>query len=259
MAAKRIGLFGEMKALRGAFLASVVPLGLAVAPMTLASAALAESGPRVERTISVVGTAEMQVAPTSARISFGARAEHKEAGDAMAEVTRRMAAILDELAEAGVASGDLRTRRIDVSPVWSQIRQGSGQRQITGFVASNMVELTVRDLDRLGEMLDLVLRLGANDMGGLQFQHGDAAAQEDTLRVMAVEDAIRKARQLAEASGMGLGPARHINDGGGQGPQPMMRMEMARAASDVPVAPGELTLSHSVTVAFDMFVPDKEH
>ena len=259
MTAMSIGLLGEMKGVRGAILASVVPLGLAVVLMTLASAALAESGPRVERTISVVGTAEMQVAPTSARISFGARAEHKDARDAMAEVTRRMSEILEGLAAEGVASGDLRTRRIDVSPVWSQTRQGGGQRQVTGFVASNMVELTVRDLDRLGERLDLVLRLGANDMGGLQFEHGDAAAQEDRLRVIAVEDAIRKARQLAEASGMGLGPARHITDGGGQGYQPMMRMEMARAAADVPVAPGDLTLSHSVTVAFDMFVPEREH
>ncbi|WP_074942033.1 SIMPL domain-containing protein [Tritonibacter multivorans] len=248
-----------MSGLRRVILASVLPLGVALAPVWLAPAAQAGGVPLSERTISVVGTAEMQVAPTAARISFGARAEHKEAGDAMAEVSRRMAAILAELEAEGVAPADLRTRRIDVSPVWSQVRQNNGQRQITGFVASNMVELTVQDLERLGEMLDLVLRLGANDMGGLQFVHGDAAAQEDTLRVKAVEDAMRKARQLAEASGMGLGPARHINDGGGQGRPPVMRMEMARAAADVPVAPGEMTLSHSVTVSFDMFVPETEH
>lgn len=250
MAAKAI----SKSSLRAAVIAAVLPVVMLGAPQVMADAA-----PNASRTISVIGQAEMQVAPTAARISFGARADHKDARDAMAEVSRRMAAILAELSTAGVDKADIQTRRIDVSPVWNQPRQNDGTRQITGFVASNMVELTVRDLDRLGEMLDLVLRLGANDMGGLRFVHGNGSEQEDMLRIKAVEDAMRKARMLAEAAGMGLGPARHINDGGGQGRAPMMRMEMARAAADVPVAPGELTRSHSVTVAFDMIVPDAEH
>lgn len=217
------------------------------------SAEAAPMGVDVARSITVTGQAQIQVQPEAAVITFGAQAEHKEAGQAMTEVSRRMAAIMAELDVAGIDEADLRTRRIDVSPVWSQSNQNRDRRQITGFVASNSVELRVRDLTRLGEMLDLVLRLGANDMGGLRFEQGNRSDERNTLRVKAVENAMAKARLLAEAAGMGLGPARLIAEGGGASPMPMMRMEMAGA--DVPVAPGEITLSQTVTVTFDMFVP----
>lgn len=236
-----------------AALALTGPVGAPVAVQ--AETTVVEAGAAASRSLTVTGQAQMQVSPETAVITFGAQAEHKEASAAMTEVSRRMAAILSELDIAGIAKGDLQTRRIDLSPVWSHSGQNRDRQQITGFVATNSVELRVRDLDRLGEMLDLVLRLGANDMGGLRFEQGDPSDDMGLLRVQAVENAMTKARQLAEAAGLGLGPARVIVDGGASAPGPMMRMEMA--ASDVPVAPGEITLSHSVTVTFDMFVPEK--
>ncbi len=208
-----------------------------------------------QRRLMVTGEASMEVAPDTAMITLGVRAQSDEAGEAMELVSTRMNEVMASLQDSGIAGEQIQTQQLSVHPVWSQIRRdGAEQNTITGFEASNLVLVTLNDLDTMGGVLDDVLRAGANEFRGLSFAYSERDLAEDELRTQAVEDAIRKARQLAEAAGMTLGPVRLIQDSGQGGGAPRMAMEMARS-SDMPVSPGSLTLSHRVSVTFDMKVP----
>lgn len=223
--------------------------------MSAGSLAAAEGAP--PRQITVTGESTLNVAPELATITLGVTEEAEEAAMAMQAVSDAMNAVIAELKAAGIAAADLQTRQISMHPVWSQDRSydSGGTRKITGFQASNTLMLRVRDLDRLGPVMDAVLAAGANNFQGLSFGVEDPEAVADRIRGEAVKDAVRKAAQLAEAAGMELGPVRSISEhGGGGGPRPMMAMEMARSDA-MPVEAGELSFSHNVSVVFDMSVP----
>ncbi len=211
------------------------------------------------RQISVTGEARTEVAPDRASITLGVTVEADSAAAAMRAVSQDMAAVIDRLAAAGIAAEDMQTQRISVDPIWSGNRHDGSpvKREITGFVASNTLLVRVRDLGNLGAILDDVLDAGANEFRGLSFGVADRAAVLDQIRGDAVRDAIRKARQLAEAADMTLGPVRSISEHGGGGGVPMMAMEMARSGG-VPVQAGSLSFEHSVSVVFDLLEPTSD-
>lgn len=117
----------------------------------------------------------------------------------------------------------------------------------------NTVRVRVRDLEKLGEILQAVLNDGANDLSGLSFGLQDPRPVEDTARHAAVMDALAKAQLLADAAGVALGPVLTITEGGG-GSQPMFDAPMARMelASPVPVSAGETVISQRVTLVFSL-------
>ncbi|MEO1733453.1 MAG: SIMPL domain-containing protein, partial [Pseudomonadota bacterium] len=124
-------------------------------------------------------------------------------------------------------------------------------RRITGFQASNTLIVRIRDLGGLGAMMDAVLQDGANDFRGLSFGMADPGPHVDAARSDAVADAMRKAQLMAAAAGLRLGPVLSISEGGSGQPRPMMmEMAAARASDAMPVAPGEVSLSATVSMVF---------
>ncbi|OBY24486.1 SIMPL domain-containing protein [Leisingera sp. JC1] len=226
--------------------------------LSVSAGALAANETVPPRQITVNGESTLQVPPELATITLGVTEEAEEAAAAMAAVSEAMRAVITRLKESGIAAEDLQTQQISMRPVWSQDRSydSGGQREITGFEASNTLMVRVRDLDGLGPVLDKVLAAGANRFQGLSFGVSDPAAVIDQIRGEAVKDAIRKAQQLADAAGMDLGPVRSISEHGGGG-RPMMAMEMARSDA-MPIEAGELTFTHNVSVVFDLAVPGSD-
>lgn len=233
---------------------TVLVTALAMA-LTFGTALRAETS--AERQIQVSGEGRVEVSPDLAVITLGVTKEANEASEAMALVSEDMSAVVQELRAVGIAAKDLQTQQISLHPVWSNgglLSSGSDQRRITGFSASNTVNLRVRDLDQLGEVLDRVLRAGANQFQGLRFDVADQAELQDQMRANALADARHKAQILAEAAGVTLGPVRSITDLHQGGGRPVMAMEMARSSA-MPIEAGELSFSHSVQVVFDLVVP----
>lgn len=224
---------------------------LAFAPFAQASEAL--------RNLSVTGEASASVQPDQAQVTLGVRAQAREAGDAMGKVSEQLAQVMDSLAQGGVEGADIRTDRISLNPVWSRPRNEDGTQipQVVGFEAANLVTVTFRDLEAMGEQLDRVLSAGANDFNGLSFSYSGSDLIETELRAAAMKNAMQKAQELAEAAEMELGHVREIRDGGSGGAMPIMAMEKVRRDS-VPVAPGSITLSYSVSASFDLEVPTGE-
>ena len=202
------------------------------------------------RVITTTGIGLVEAAPDMATLRLGVTHDAKEAAAAMAATSEGVRAVLTRLEAAGVDARDMQTDQLSLQPVWSDYNANTqNARQITGFLATNMLTVRIRDLEALGSILDLVISDGANSFNGLSFGLQDPKPMQDAARAEAVKDAMDRAQQLAEAAGVTLGPIQSISEFGGA-PQPQM-MEMAAArVSDVPIASGELTLSAQVNIVF---------
>lgn len=227
-------------------LTMVLGLGL----MQLVAIGTARSDAADPARISVTGLGQVEAPPDMATITLGVTQQAEQAADAMAATSRAVGGILERLDAMGLEPRDLQTRRLSLSPVWSNRSGSSGAPPaITGFVASNTVLVRVRALERLGGILDAVIAEGANDFNGLEFSLQDPEPIRDQARARAVEDGIRKARLLAQAAGVTLGPVLSISEQDGGRPAPMM-MEMSARAADVPVAAGEVSMRATVSMVF---------
>ncbi|WP_207103154.1 SIMPL domain-containing protein, partial [Paracoccus shandongensis] len=206
--------------------------------------------------LTVTGQGEARVAPDMATIQLGVTTQAASAAEAMAQNSTRQAAVIEALAGAGIEGADVQTSGLNLNPVMDYA-EGRAPT-VTGYQASNMVAVRVKDVARLGEVLDAIVAAGANEINGIGFTRDDSSASEDEARRSAVADARHKAEVLAEAAGLTLGPVLTLRDTPAmEGPRPMM-ME-ARAASDaakVPIAAGEVALSANVEMQFALMGQD---
>lgn len=207
--------------------------------------ALAEPASR-QITVSAVGTSA--AAPDMALVRLGVTHEARTAAEAMRGVSDATETVLQNITDAGIAERDVQTSSLNLNPVWD--RGNVSPPKIRGYVASTQLAVRVRALDGLGELLDSVIRDGANTLNSLTFQIADPAPLEEAARAEAVTLARQKADTLATAAGVSVGPVQSIREGGGGSvPQSMMRGAMMEAAS-VPIATGELDIRVAVTVVF---------
>ena len=199
--------------------------------------------------ITVTGEGRVAVRPDMATIRLGVTTEARSAADALSANSADMARVLGFLGEAGIAEADIQTSGLRLNPRHEDYRNDSSAPRVIGFVATNEVTVRLRDLDRLGTVLDKVVGEGANRFDGLSFGLSDDAAALADARRRAVAEARTKAETYAGAAGVVLGPVRAITDQSG-GVAPMdMRLSMA-AMESVPVAPGEVTVQASVTITW---------
>jgi uncharacterized protein YggE len=220
------------------------------------------------RTVSVSGLGKIASAPDVADISVGVVTEAQTARDALSANNQAMTTLSEQLKGRGVAARDIQTTNINLNPRYSQPQPPQpGQPPpphegftppIVGYTVTNSVRVIVRDLDKLGELLDAVVTAGANQMNGISFRIEESRALLDEARKRAVADARRKAEQLCGELGVVLGDPVSINESGGfmPPPQPMMGRAMMMAAESVPVSPGEEELSVSVQVVFEIKTPE---
>ena len=204
--------------------------------------------------LRVTGEGRIEVAPDMAVITLGVQSRAKTARATLGENSERVTGVLDSLRAAGIAARDMQTSGLSLGPEWQTYR-GDGQNpaRVTGYVATNMVTVRVRDLPALGGILDKIVRSGANSFNGLQFTASNLDEVRDAARRAAVQDARRKADLYAGAAGVTLGPIQNLTEGGTGGmPRPLVTREMAVADSSVPVAGGEITISATVEMEYSI-------
>jgi len=203
--------------------------------------------------ITVVGQGSVEVVPDMATISLGVISEAKTGAAAMAQNSETLAEVMTQLTDAGIEARDIQTSNLSLSPRWdSSLFNSTGQRKIVGFEASNTVTVRVRDLDKLGALLDAVVQSGSNTFNGLNFGLQEPQPTQDAARKVAVADALRKAQLYAAAAGVTLGDVLTISEAPQHGVSPvMMTMEADMMQSRaVPVSQGELSVAASITVVY---------
>lgn len=230
----------------------------AIAAAVIAAQAWAQEGsaaPQLVRTITVTGQADVKARPDMAMISAGVTSEGATAAEALSKNSEAMAAVIKALRDGGVAEEDIQTSNFSVSPTYTPYdpNNPAAPQKIVGYQVQNSVNVAVRDLNKLGALLDVVVTSGANSIGGIGFSIAEPKPLLDRAREDAVKDARSRADLYAAAAGVGVGKVLTISETGFTPPQPVFYAKsMMAEAAPVPIAPGQETISGSITVTFEI-------
>ncbi|RAX40757.1 SIMPL domain-containing protein [Rhizobium tropici] len=221
-----------------------------------AAAAFAEDAKPREAVITVTGEGHATTAPDMAVVTLSVVQQAKAAQDALDQNSKAMGAVLATLKESGIAERDLQTSGFSIQPQYTYPNDKDGRGQppvLTGYQVTNGLTVRVRDLSKLGGLLDQAVKLGINQGGDIQFTNDKPDTVLEEARKKAVADAAAKAKVLTDAAGVKLGRVIAIHEGGvAAPPQPYMRSMAAAAPMDkaVPVATGENEYNASVSITY---------
>jgi uncharacterized protein len=225
---------------------------LALVALAFPTLSAAAEDLRMDRTITVSATGTAAAVPDSARIQNGVVAEAATARDALSANNAAMAKLIAGLKENGIEPKDIQTANFNLNPRYTHPADGKPPA-IDGYQASNQVEVHVRNLDKIGEVLDKLVTLGANQMSGITFEVSGAETLSDAARKDAFANARRRAELYAAAAGAKVGKVMAINEGGNADPRPYFKAGRVAAAMDsVPVERGTQSLEANVTVTWEL-------
>lgn len=229
---------------------SLVVLGLLAACYPTAVPATADS--QDVRSMSVTGTGRVTVVPDMATINIGVRTEAEAVTEALDSNTAQANKISQELQDLGVAEEDIQTSNFNVYPA-DRYDPMTGQVEGRYFVVENTVNVTVRDLSSLGEVLTAVVEAGANNIYGISFNVEDREEAVAEARKLAIEDAKAKAQSIAEEAGVGLGEILSISVYSGSTPTIYYDAKGgAYSESAVPIAAGTLAITMEANLTFSI-------
>jgi uncharacterized protein len=228
---------------------SLAALSLLLAAVVVPGLARADDDHK--RTISLAATGAIKTAPDKVDISTGVTNQAPTAKQALAKDSATMGQVIDLLKGEGLDPKDIQTTNFSVQPVYEERKEGRSPA-IIGYQVANSVRITVHDIGRLGQILDKVVSLGANNVGAIEFGVSEPEVLKDKARKRAASEAIANAKLYAEAVGGTLGKVLTISEDEGAvvaryaSPAPM---EMAKA---VPIEAGTTTIEVRVDVTFEL-------
>jgi len=238
--------------------------------------------PNMQTGVSVSGSGEAKAKPDVARANLGVEVRASTVEQGTADANARMAAVMNALKQAGIADKDLRTHNYSINfeqeptpppvpqplPVPARTKDKVAAESAPasepvqpalprGFYRiSNMVEVTIRDLAKVGQILSAATQAGANNVWGISFEIDDPYALRAQARAQAMERAKQSAAELARLAGVKLGDVVAVSESEGGGYVPMMKSMRGGAemsvANDVPVEQGEITITHQVQVTYEL-------
>ena len=227
----------------------VVILSIAVVLIAAALYSAGAKSPVEEHTISVSGSASTYIIPDMASVSVGVITQAPSAKEASDKNAAAMTAVISALKNLGLQDKDIRTSYISLQPLYNYSRDG-GLQSITGYSASNNVEITTTMLGQLGDIVDSSIASGANNLGGISFVVSDEKQKQfrDELLANAVKDADEKAGKLAESLKVRITGVKtsSVSEGGVPLPYTIAVAEKAGA----PIMPGESRVTLSVQVTY---------
>ena len=248
----------RMRRLPQSLAAAMLGLALATGSLAMPSAAHAQNAQTAAPVstdgtlLSVVADAQVSRAPDIATLSAGVVVQAADANAAMRANAAQMNKVMAAIKAAGIADRDVQTSGVSLYP---QYRYAENQPPaITGYQASNTVNVKVRDMSRLAATLDALAASGANQINGPTFEIDQPEEAYDEARVAALAKAQARAKTYADALGLRVRRIVSIQEGGAQqpGPVPVMLKSMRAEAEDTPIAPGENTLSATLSVVFEL-------
>ncbi len=226
------------------WLAAAVIAGIA------ASASAADVTPS---TLTVTAEGRVTQSPDLAEVSGGVVTSAKTAAAAMAENAQRMAAVVAAVRKAGLADRDIQTAGLSLQPQYNYVN--NQPPQLTGYQATNTVNLRIRKLADAGRLLDTLVAVGANQLNGPTFRVENADKALDAARTEAVATARARAELYARAAGLHIKRIVAISESSAEpGPRPIMMTMRAKSMDSAasPVEPGEVALTINVTMTFEL-------
>jgi uncharacterized protein YggE len=203
-------------------------------------------------TITVVGEGKVRIKPDMAQVTIGVEVIKPTVKDASAETTRIMNEVLAVLKNQGLADADIQTSSVSVWMERPYLPDGTQGEPI--YHVSNQVNANVRNLEKLGDVLDAAMTAGANTIYGVTFGLSDTSKVEAEARQKAVENARTKAESLAQMNGLILGKVINVSEiigttGAGYYPGGVQQA-MGMGGGGGPVLPGEMEISMQIQIVY---------
>ena len=206
------------------------------------------------RGITVVGTGKASGTPDLANINVGVETGAASAQQAVNDNKAKMTQLLDALKSLGVADKDVQTSNYGVYTERQPVPgpESKGGEGPVSYRVTNQVNVTVRDIAKLGDVLDKVVAAGANNIYGVNFSVADTSKLQADARAKAIEDARSRAESLAKLTGVALGDVMSVSEIiGGAGPiYGVMESAKMGLGGGTPIQPGELEVNMNVQVTF---------
>jgi uncharacterized protein YggE len=218
------------------------------------AATAAEERPRI---VAVSGQGEIQAEPDQAIVTLGVESRRPKLEEARAQVTRTVDAVLKLTRDQKIDQKYVRATRINVQPEYNWDPKAK-ERNLIGYFVSRQVEVDLRDLDKLGTLLEKATDLGVNQIGDPRLESSKRRDLEREALAKAVHDARANAEAIAKAAGAKIGAARTISASSGFTPVPVMTrmktMAMAAEAADASQTyqSGQMTFTGNVQVEYDL-------
>jgi uncharacterized protein YggE len=233
-------------------LAATAVLAIILGPsMAPRGAQAVDSSAPAEHSISVTGTGRVTLSPDLADVQLGVMVQRPTVKVARDDAATAMTAVIAALKAAGIADADLTTSMLSLQPQYDYGNNG-GTPRIVGYQFSNSVKATVRNLDKLGDVIDGAIAAGATSLDGVTFRVEDETKAEAQARIAAMADARAKADALAGAAGVSISGVISIAETVAPTPYPMpyaATFDSAKGAA-TPIQPGTNEVTVSVSVAY---------
>lgn len=215
----------------------------------------AVTGPR---TITVIGRGEVKAQPNVANTTVGVEALGATVEAAMADAEARMTSVLDALNGIGIADKDIQTsnfsinfeRQSEPKPVTAQATPGAFEPPTGFYRVSNMVQVTIRDLESVGDVIDTAVKAGANNVWGISFNLENTDVLEAQAREAAVADARARAESLAGLNDVQVGVVVSVSEVVGNQQVAMFAVAAEGRGGGTPVEAGEVTYTTQIQVVY---------
>jgi len=205
--------------------------------------------------VNVNGQGRVTAPPDTASVTVGVDVTEATLDAAQAEATRQATAIIDAARSQDIAEDDIQTVNFSVTILREYDNEGN-PGEIQGYQVSNQVNVIMRDIDAVGDVLDAVVAAGANNIYGISFYIEDTTAAASQARIAAVDDARTKADELAAAAGMSVGRVLSISESYAPGPMPQVfesaAGDMAAGRAAAPIQPGTTEVYVDVQMSFEL-------
>ncbi len=214
-----------------------------------------QAAPENIRTLDVSGVGVAYLTPDIVYINIGVNTQRENAAEAVSINKEQTTAVIQAIKDFGVAEKDIRTTNFSIYSNPQYDPSGSGQIIATNYSVDNTVYVTIRDIDKLGDLLDAAIAAGANSIYSIQFDVEDKTEANKEARAKAVEEAKTQAQDLADVAGLSLVEIQSVSyfesgasqyyyggKGGGGG----------EAAQAVPIQPGQLAVTVTVNITYSV-------
>jgi len=207
-----------------------------------------------QKTISLTGAGTASATADEATIRMGVEVTKDSAAEAISDNAESMAGVIDALLLHGISEDDIQTTSYSVYPQYDWTEDG---RVLLGYTVTNMVQVTVKDLDIVGDVIDAAGSAGANRMDGISFGLSDAKMQElkNTAYVLALGDATDKADLIAETLGLTISGVQSVTENSYVPARTYVEIaemggDMAMSRAPTPIISGDLSVSVNVHIVF---------
>ncbi len=229
---------------------------LAARPALAQQPAMTATAPMMHRqpTITVSARGDTTGQPDRVRIAVGVQTTAVTAADAVQRNARLQRAVLDTLRTLGIAPAQISTAGYTLYPERAPDRGNAGTNEpprITGYTATNTVQIELRNVDLVGTVIDASVAKGANGVNSLDFYLADAEPLRRAAMAQAVRAARASAETIAHAAGGKLGKLLEVVTGEAARPYPVMQAYARAAAVSTPVEPGEQTVSAEISTTWE--------